>query len=169
MKNIFLHLDETFIGSLTLDSVRGHETVMFQYDPSYLETPRPMLDPALVQVRGPQFPTNGAGSAVSPISRRTDGDESSFEGVRSVRFWKAITFSGFAISRDRALFVSKRNETAHSSPPTSGMPRRRGPRSASLKIPHVILMPTKRTMKNVGSKICFFRGRPSVVHDQRPT
>ena len=59
MKNAFLYLDETFIGSLTFDNVRGRETVMFRYDPSYLETPRPMLDPALVQVRGPQFPTNG--------------------------------------------------------------------------------------------------------------
>ena len=30
MKTVFLYLDETFLGSLTLDTVRGHETVMFQ-------------------------------------------------------------------------------------------------------------------------------------------
>ena len=59
MKNAFLYLDETFIGSLTFDNVRGRETVMFRYDPSYLETPRPLLDPAISQVCGPQFPTNG--------------------------------------------------------------------------------------------------------------
>lgn len=60
MKTVFLYLDETFLGSLTLDTVRGHETVMFQYDPSYLKKPRPLLDPAIINVRGPQFPANGA-------------------------------------------------------------------------------------------------------------
>ena len=55
-----LYLSETYLGELTVECVRGHETWMFAYDADYLKVPRPMLDPALVQTRGPQYAANGA-------------------------------------------------------------------------------------------------------------
>ena len=59
MKMFYLYLDEVPLGELTVDSVRGHETWMFRYDPDYLKVPRPILDPAILQVNGPQYPPDG--------------------------------------------------------------------------------------------------------------
>ena len=56
---LFLHLADEFLGTVTVDSVRGHETWMFRYDAEYLKKPRPMLDPSIAQVTGPQYPTSG--------------------------------------------------------------------------------------------------------------
>ena len=56
MKKVYLHLGETFLGELTIESVRGRETWMFRYDDEYLAKPRPLLDPDIANVRGPQFP-----------------------------------------------------------------------------------------------------------------
>ena len=53
---LYIHLDETFIGTVTADSVRGHETWTFQYDEDYVKASVPLIDPAIVNVRGPQFP-----------------------------------------------------------------------------------------------------------------
>lgn len=59
MKQVFLYLDEVPFGSLAIDTVRGRETWMFRYDPEYLSPNRPMLDPSVGNVRGPQFPASG--------------------------------------------------------------------------------------------------------------
>ena len=56
-KTVYLYLDETYIGELLIASVRGHETWMFRYDSDYLDETRPLIDPAIANVRGPQFPT----------------------------------------------------------------------------------------------------------------
>ena len=56
MKRLFLYLDETPLGELTIDCVRGRETQMFRFDDSALRGDRPILDPSLANVRGPQFP-----------------------------------------------------------------------------------------------------------------
>lgn len=59
MKTVYLYLDETFLGDLVIDSVRGHESWMFRYAPEYLDAKRPLLDPAIANVRGPQFSEKG--------------------------------------------------------------------------------------------------------------
>jgi len=56
MKKVFVYLSETRIGELTVDAVRGRETWMFRYDPGYLADGRPLLDPAIANVQGPQYP-----------------------------------------------------------------------------------------------------------------
>ena len=56
MKSLYIYLDETFIGTVTTDTVRGHETWMFRYDDAYVNAARPFLDPAIANVKGPQFP-----------------------------------------------------------------------------------------------------------------
>ena len=56
MKRLFLYLDESPLGELTIDCVRGHETWMFRFDEIGLREDRPILDPSLANVRGPQFP-----------------------------------------------------------------------------------------------------------------
>lgn len=43
------------IGTVTVDNVRGHETWMFRYDDAYVDASRPLLDPTIANVRGPQF------------------------------------------------------------------------------------------------------------------
>ena len=58
-KTLYLYLDETFLGEAVIDGVRGRETMMFRYDPEYLKVPRPLLDPQIANVRGPQFPRRG--------------------------------------------------------------------------------------------------------------
>lgn len=55
----FLYLGETFLGELSVESVRGHETWMFAYDADYLKVPRPMLDPEIANVPGPQYSSGG--------------------------------------------------------------------------------------------------------------
>ena len=55
----YLYLDEIYLGELTVESVRGHETWMFAYDADYLKVPRPMLDPEIAQVTGPQYSQKG--------------------------------------------------------------------------------------------------------------
>jgi len=61
MKKLFLYLDTTYIGEVTVEPVRGHETWMFRYADEYLSSARPMLDPSIANVRGPQFPTGKGG------------------------------------------------------------------------------------------------------------
>ena len=61
MTKIYIHLDETFIGTVTADSVRGRETWTFQYDEGYVNASVPFLDPAIANVTGPQFPQSKAG------------------------------------------------------------------------------------------------------------
>ena len=61
MKSLYIHLDETFIGTVTVDNVRGHETWMFRYDDAYVDAARPLLDPSIANVRGPQFPQGKGG------------------------------------------------------------------------------------------------------------
>ena len=56
MKSLYIYLDETFIGTVTTDSIRGRETWMFRYDDAYVNAVRPLLDPAIANVKGPQFP-----------------------------------------------------------------------------------------------------------------
>ena len=56
MKKLFIYLDESPLGELTIDCVRGHETWMFRFDETALCGDRPILDPAIANVRGPQFP-----------------------------------------------------------------------------------------------------------------
>ena len=56
MKALYIYLDETFIGTVTTDTVRGHETWMFRYDDAYVNAARPFLDPAIANVKDPQFP-----------------------------------------------------------------------------------------------------------------
>ena len=58
-KTLYLYIDETFLGEVVIDGVRGRETMMFRYDPDYLKVPRPLLDPEIANVRGPQFPRHG--------------------------------------------------------------------------------------------------------------
>jgi len=55
-KDVLLYLSDELIGTLTIDNVRGRETYMFRYDPQYLRADRPMLDPAILSVAGPQYP-----------------------------------------------------------------------------------------------------------------
>ena len=60
MKTLYLYLADEYLGELAVDHVRGRETYMFRYDPACLRTDRPMLDPAIRNVTGPQYPlTNG--------------------------------------------------------------------------------------------------------------
>lgn len=56
MRRLFLYLDETPLGELSIDSVRGRETWMFRFDDAFFLKDFPVLDPALAPVRGPQFP-----------------------------------------------------------------------------------------------------------------
>ena len=58
-KTLYLYLDETYIGDMVIDGVRDRETWMFHYDESYLGPERPLLDPFIMNVRGPQFTPNG--------------------------------------------------------------------------------------------------------------
>ena len=55
-KEVSLYLSDERIGSLTIDQVRGRETYMFRYASEYLKSERPMLDPAIRNVAGPQYP-----------------------------------------------------------------------------------------------------------------
>ena len=60
MKTLYLYLADEYLGELAVDRVRGRETYMFRYDPAYLCAGRPLLDPAIRNVTGPQYPlTNG--------------------------------------------------------------------------------------------------------------
>ena len=58
-KSLYLYLDETYLGVATVEGGRDRETWMFRYDEEYLESDRPLLDPAIMNVRGPQFAANG--------------------------------------------------------------------------------------------------------------
>jgi len=63
MKTLALFMDECRLGTVKVDRVRGRETWTFSFDASYLKASNPMLDPAIANVRGPQFPhgANGFG------------------------------------------------------------------------------------------------------------
>ena len=52
MKTFYLHLADEYLGELAVDRVRGRETYMFRYDPAYLRTDRPLLDPSIRNVTG---------------------------------------------------------------------------------------------------------------------
>lgn len=55
-KDVYLYVADELIGTLTIDNVRGRETFMFKYDGEYLRTDRPLLDPSIRNVAGPQYP-----------------------------------------------------------------------------------------------------------------
>lgn len=55
-KTVYLYLNETFLGELLIAGVRGRETWMFRYDSDSIDGTRPLIDPAIANVRGPQFP-----------------------------------------------------------------------------------------------------------------
>ena len=60
MKTLYLYLAEEYLGELAVDHVRGRETYVFRYDPAYLRSDRPLIDPSIQNVTGPQYPlTNG--------------------------------------------------------------------------------------------------------------
>ena len=59
-KSFYLYLGETYIGEASVDGVRDRETWMFSYDREYLRADRPMLDPVILNVSGPQFAPGGA-------------------------------------------------------------------------------------------------------------
>ena len=61
MTMLYIYLDETFIGTETIDSVRGHESWTFRYDDDYVNASVPIIDPAIANVRGPQFPQAKSG------------------------------------------------------------------------------------------------------------
>lgn len=61
MKRLEIYLQDQPIGTVKIDSVRGRETWMFSYDPSYVKAENPMIDPAIDHVHGPQFPRSGSG------------------------------------------------------------------------------------------------------------
>lgn len=59
-QTLYLYLDEAPLGEVVVESVRGHETWMFRYSEEYLSGERPMIDPSIDLVSGPQYPRNGA-------------------------------------------------------------------------------------------------------------
>ena len=60
MKKLHLYLSDDYLGELIVDQVRGHETYAFRYDEAYLRADRPLLDPSIRNVAGPQYPlSNG--------------------------------------------------------------------------------------------------------------
>ena len=61
MTRLYIYLGEIFIGTATADSVRGHESWAFQYDADYLTASVPLIDPAIANVKGPQFPQGRSG------------------------------------------------------------------------------------------------------------
>lgn len=61
MKRLFVYLGESPLGELTIDTVRGRETWMFHFVADGLREDRPILDPAITNVRGPQFPQGTRG------------------------------------------------------------------------------------------------------------
>ena len=58
-RKLYLYLADDYIGELTVAQARGRETWMFRYDDAYLCDSRPMIDPSIANVRGPQFPLRG--------------------------------------------------------------------------------------------------------------
>lgn len=58
-RKLYLYLGEEYLGEVVVDQVRGSETWMFRYDDHAINPARPMLDPSVVNVRGPQYPLNG--------------------------------------------------------------------------------------------------------------
>lgn len=58
-KILYLYLDTNYIGELKVECVRMRETYMFQFAPDYLSPTHPLIDPAIANVRGPQFPMRG--------------------------------------------------------------------------------------------------------------
>ena len=58
-RQLYLYLDQDYLGELVVDSVRGRETWMFRFDEESVAAARPMLDPSVANVRGPQYSANG--------------------------------------------------------------------------------------------------------------
>ena len=61
MRELTLFMGERRLGTVKVDRVRGHETWTFAFDDGYLDAANPMLDPAVANVRGPQFPRGTGG------------------------------------------------------------------------------------------------------------
>jgi len=61
MRRLELYLQDRWLGTVKIDSVRGRETLMFAFHPDYLNVRNPLLDPSIANVRGPQFPGGTAG------------------------------------------------------------------------------------------------------------
>jgi len=61
MKTLTLFLKDRLMGAVKVDRVRGRETWTFSYDVGYLDPSCPMIDPAVANVRGPQFPRGANG------------------------------------------------------------------------------------------------------------
>lgn len=56
MKRLFIYLEDERLGTVTTDFVRGHETWAFRFDDDAIRPDRPVLDPAIRNVAGPQYP-----------------------------------------------------------------------------------------------------------------
>ena len=61
MRQLEIYLQDRPIGKVKTDCVRGRETWMFAYEPSFVKASNPVLDPDVANVRGPQFPRGGVG------------------------------------------------------------------------------------------------------------
>lgn len=59
MTTLHLYLGEEHLGHLTVDLVRGRECWSFTFAPEALNPARPLLDPAIANVSGPQFAPQG--------------------------------------------------------------------------------------------------------------
>jgi len=83
MRQVTLYLGDRLLGTVKVDRVRGRESWVFAFDDAWVKVSNPMLDPAVANVRGPQFPrgANGFGflSDVAPdrwgrrLVRRREG------------------------------------------------------------------------------------------------
>ena len=122
MKSLYIYLDETFVGTVTTDCVRGHETWMFRYDDVYVNAARPLLDPAIANVKGPQFPQTRVGfgflADVSPdrwgrklIKRREKRDLLESDYLLGVCDWTRQGAIRIKLEED-VLFVAEGREDA---------------------------------------------------------
>ena len=59
MTTLHLYLGEDYLGHLTVDLVRGRECWSFTFAAEALNPARPLLDPAIANVSGPQFAPQG--------------------------------------------------------------------------------------------------------------
>ena len=70
---------------------------MFQFAPEYLDKSRPLLDPSIANVRGPQFPANGdVFGFLSDVAPDRWGRQL-IRRRENVIFWKAILCLAFLI------------------------------------------------------------------------
>ena len=123
MKSLYIYLDETFVGTVTTDCVRGHETWMFRYDDAYVNAARPLLDPAIANVKGPQFPQTRVGfgflADVSPdrwgrklIKRREKRDLLESDYLFGVCDWTRQGAIRIKLERDGSFVAEGREDAA---------------------------------------------------------